>query len=75
MNAEDEFVKRKAEMDQALAFFNDVYPPMLASFYRRCVKEGFDEQRALLLTVEMLKVSVSTALAMARMDEREEEGE
>ena len=47
-----------ASMDQAIAAIRDTFPPMLWSFYQSCKKEGFEDEQAFFLTVEMLRGSM-----------------
>ena len=54
-----ERAKETAEADQALAMIAESFPPMLWRFYVNSKEEGFSEQQALTLTLEVLRGTFS----------------
>lgn len=48
-----------AHLDQNFALLCDSWPPALWRFYKNCIKEGFPEERAFVLTNNFLVSTLS----------------
>lgn len=43
-----------AELDQSAKLIGETFPPMLWTFYKGCVQQGFNEIQAMMLTIQIL---------------------
>jgi hypothetical protein len=47
--------KQQSDIDQAFAMLGETWPGALFRFFKNCIREGFTEDQALVLTVTFLK--------------------
>lgn len=47
--------QQQSDIDQAFAMLGETWPSALFRFFKNCIKEGFTEEQALVLTVTFLK--------------------
>lgn len=59
---DDDPVRVRAQLDQAMALLGDTLPPALKSFYDKNVEAGFTKEEAMELTKAMLARFLGGAL-------------